>query len=383
MITPASHLPVIDEKNNIKGLFSKEKVLMEMADLASSGVEYEQIPEHFLDFHINENVILFFQNHDKIPVLNYLGQLIDYWEKPRFLAEVSTLAKEEKTEKKETTGKKEVKEFESKNTVYKYMELILENFPDCLFTTDVEGETTFFNERFEEFVLHNRIFKNSFVHAEKYFKELNRNLFSNYLKTNELDESSAEKMQVPILQSYVKELDFIIRIVTLKNKGKIVGFLYHLIEPNNRLALMSEEGYSFPSIEEAFHMNLPLEVVLKEVETHFIYYSLKSNQENISHSAKLLGVPRSTLQNRIKQLNINELFYKRNKENSSQLKEDDKKADIKTEEDTIKEVSRGKKTTKKKIAKKTTNATSESDKNKKTTTKKNVVISKKKTRKKK
>ena len=36
MVTPVSHLPVVDENSDIVGLISKEKVLMEMADVAST-----------------------------------------------------------------------------------------------------------------------------------------------------------------------------------------------------------------------------------------------------------------------------------------------------------------------------------------------------------
>ncbi|MCB1190034.1 MAG: transcriptional regulator [Leptospiraceae bacterium] len=383
MITPVSHFPVVDEKSRLKGLFSKEKVLMEMADLASSGMEYEMVPEHFLDFQINENIFLYFQNHSKIPVLDLYGHIVEHWEKPRFLAEISSLKKEEISQKTEINTKSLNPESESKKNIFKYMELILENFPDSLFTTDVEGETTFYNEKFEDFVLHNTIFKNSFVYAEKYFKELNRNLFSIYLKTNELDENSTENIQIPILQSYIKELDFIVRIVTLKSKEKIVGFLYHLVEPKNRLSRMGEEGLSFPSIEEAFVMKLPLDIVMKEVETHFIYYSLKNNQENISQAASQLGVPRSTLQNRIKQLNINELFQKNLEDTEAPPKNTKRsKKPASTEAEKIsQEIKNSKKIAKKKTLKKI--VPKDNEKTKKPIAVENPELSKKKIRKRK
>lgn len=74
MVTPVSHLPVVDENSDIVGLISKEKVLMEMSDIASSGQEYEKIPEQFLDFNITEGVIYYFQNNRTIPVINHLSQ---------------------------------------------------------------------------------------------------------------------------------------------------------------------------------------------------------------------------------------------------------------------------------------------------------------------
>ena len=70
MVTPVSHLPVVDENSDIVVLVSKEKVLMEMADVSSTSEEYERIPELFLEFNITEGVIYYFQNNRTIPVIN-------------------------------------------------------------------------------------------------------------------------------------------------------------------------------------------------------------------------------------------------------------------------------------------------------------------------
>ena len=70
MVIPVSHLPVVDENSDIVGLISKEKVLMEMADVASTTEEYDKIPEQFLEFNITEGVIYYFQNNRTILVIN-------------------------------------------------------------------------------------------------------------------------------------------------------------------------------------------------------------------------------------------------------------------------------------------------------------------------
>ena len=306
MVTPVSHLPVVDENSDIVGLVSKEKVLMEMADVSSTSEEYERIPELFLEFNITEGVIYYFQNNRTIPVINTLAQKVDTWEKPRFLAEVSKLTNKSpvlKTENKESDGEELS---ENKQAIFQFMSLVLASFPDALFATDKEGVTTFYNEKFELDILARSIFRDSISYTEKYFRELNQDLFANYLKSHELDES--RKANVPIIQAYVKDLNLVLRIITLKNEQIITGFLYHFIEPQTRMNRMNEEGFSFPSVEEAFQMNVPLETLIEEIESHYIFQKLKKNDENISHTANELGIPRSTLQNKIKLLKINQKF---------------------------------------------------------------------------
>ena len=133
MVTPVSHLPVVDENSDIVGLVSKEKVLMEMADVSSTSEEYERIPELFLEFNITEGVIYYFQNNRTIPVINTLAQKVDTWEKPRFLAEVSKLTNKSpvlKTENKESDGEELS---ENKQAIFQFMSLLLASFPDALY----------------------------------------------------------------------------------------------------------------------------------------------------------------------------------------------------------------------------------------------------------
>lgn len=306
MVTPVSHLPVVDQNFNLVGLVSKEKLLIEMSDISGAGTELEKISDDFLDYNITESIIQYFQNNRTIPVLNLTAQKVDSWEKPRFLAEITKLT--DKSVKEEEVVKKEDAEFsDNKNVIFQYMSLILSSFPDSLFATDKEGVTTFYNEQFEKDVLGRGVFHDSIQLAERYIKELNQNLFSNYLKTHELN-LEAQKGTIPVIQAYLKDLNLILRIITLQKEGKVSGFLYHFIEPKSRIQLMNEEGVSLPSIEEAMQMNLPLQTVLDEVESYYIFHKLKRNEDNVSHAAEELGIPRSTLQNKMKLLNINERF---------------------------------------------------------------------------
>lgn len=309
-MTPVSHFPVLGEEGVSIGLLSRDKISREMADLDSSGIEYETIPEHLLSYEITDSIIKYFQNHRTIPVLNIYAQRVDTWEKPRFLAECSDLLNKKSSEKPPIIQEKnepQSSESANKMLIYKYSELILQNFPDALFSTDKDGNTTFYNEKFEKHVLAKHIFRDSITLAEKYFKELNRDLISEYLKSVELEESS--NTQFPVLQAYVKNIDFTVRIVTLKGDDKVLGFLYHLSESTKSDIVPDEiisKSSDFISIEEAFEEGYSLNQLLKEVEAGYILKSFKKNHENISHTANALGIPRSTLQNRIKYLELSD-----------------------------------------------------------------------------
>jgi len=306
LMTPVAHFPVVGEDGSAVGLLSKEKISREMADLESVGIEYEVIPDHLLTYEITDSIVLFFQTHRTIPVLNIFGQRIDTWEKPRLLAECSDLLTKKnppKQEQKTDSIDIDIPDSSNKLLIYKFMELILRSFPDALFSTDKDGNTTFYNEKFETNILSKHIFRDSITIAEKYFRELNRDLISEYFKTTDVNENSS--MSLPILNAFVKNINMIVKIVTLKGDDKVIGFLYHLIESESDQIEKDDDIQSdFPIIEKAFQSGVSLSEILKDVESTYILKSFKRNNENISHTASSLGIPRSTLQNRIKYLGL-------------------------------------------------------------------------------
>lgn len=192
------------------------------------------------------------------------------------------------------------------------MELILQNLPDGLLATDLEGNSIFYNETFEQNILPKKYFRDSILQAERLLKEMSKNLLADYLKSNELRLDGNTPFS---LQTYMTELECNVRIIVLKQGSKIAGYLYHFITPRAVLGRQNESGLEFPSVSDAFFQKLPLETMLKEVESAFIFHSLKANQDNISHTALQLGIPRTTLQNRIKFLELQNR-YSLSKENS-------------------------------------------------------------------
>ncbi|EMM76671.1 helix-turn-helix domain-containing protein [Leptospira santarosai] len=297
LLTPATHLPVVDELGDLIGLLSRKLIQMEMADLSSSEREYAQLPESFLETEIPESFFQYFQRQKSIPVLTLTGEKKEEWDKVQVMAGLGKLVSENRPSPKPAAESKE----QEQNSRFWFMELILQNFPDGLLATDLEGNSIFYNETFEQNILPKKYFRDSILQAERLLKEMSKNLLADYLKSNELRLDGNTPFS---LQTYMTELECNVRIIVLKQSSKIVGYLYHFITPRAVLGRQNESGLEFPSVSDAFFQKLPLETMLKEVESAFIFHSLKANQDNISHTALQLGIPRTTLQNRIKFLEL-------------------------------------------------------------------------------
>ncbi|MCC5813274.1 MAG: transcriptional regulator, partial [Leptospira sp.] len=316
MLIQVSHLPVIGEDGILIGFLSKEKLQLEMADLSRESMDWEFIPEDFIESNLPESFLSFFNHHSTITVLNRLGQKKESWDKSRILAEYSRSISKEKqisngqmdsSEPANSLDKNTKEKSPSKDPIAWFMKLILESFADPLFSTDINGNSIFFNDRFEKEILSQAFFRNSVSFAERFLRDLNKDVFASFLKANELDMNSTQN-NGKVLQTMLPKLGYMVRIVTLMENDKIVGYLYHFLEMKNRIASQSDSGIVFPSLEEAFANKLPLELVLQETESFYIYQSLLRNYRNVSHAANELGIPRSTLQNRIRQLELDKKF---------------------------------------------------------------------------
>lgn len=315
MITQVSHLPVLGEDGKLEGFLSKEKLQIEMADFSRSSEELESIPQDYLDSDLSESVLNYFQNFSKLPVLDREGKRVEVWDKPRLLSEYSRMVarKEEMSpsavssiqDREEVTGETQ----NNLSPVHWYMQLILESFGDPLFSTDINGNMVFYNDRFEKDILSQGSFRNSVSFAERYLRDVNRDLFAAFIKANDLD-LNANQDKGRVLQTILPNLGYLLRIVTLLQNEKIVGYLYHFQALKSRIQSQNSEGVIFPSLEEAFANQMPLEIVLNETESFYIYQSLVRNQFNVSHTADELGIPRSTLQNRMKFLDLDQKFAK-------------------------------------------------------------------------
>nr|WP_232224721.1 helix-turn-helix domain-containing protein [Leptospira fainei] len=304
LYTPTNFLPVWEESDGLLGLLPKETILMELADLSVADREFTRIPEEYLIREIPESLLGYFQKQRTIPVLNSFGERKEDWDKPRLMAELSRSSWVAKGAEKPAQQSPELQAEDRTKQSQWFMEVILQNFPDGLLATDLDGHAVFYNETFEKDILTRKWFRDSILYAEKLLKEMSKDLLGNYLKTHELrlDEGKIS------VQTFVQDLDSLVRVSVLRQKGKPLGYLYHFSPIRAKLNSQDEDGMEFPSVTEAFGQKLPLETMLKEVEGSYIYHTLKRNQENVSHAALDLGVPRTTLQNRIKFLDLGARF---------------------------------------------------------------------------
>lgn len=339
-MTRATHLPVVSSTGELVGLLSKDRVQRELSDLGGKREEYEEIPEFILDLDLHESILQYFKEANLIPVIGLDGEKRESWDKPRFLAAFTKLdSKKQKDPKLEEIHNKIDKQKEKQESIHWFMEMILSHFPDGLLATDVNGNSVFYNESFEEKILTKSIFKDSIQTAEKYLFNLSRELIANYLKDHDLNLKSDS--EIAELTTTVASLNSFIRVVTLRKDKKVVGFLYHFSEVKE--ILLGQTGGDSPrlGLDLALQKKLPLEKILEETESFYILETLRKNQKNISHSANDLGIPRTTLQNRIKYLNLMERMEeeskerqviprKRSKSNPSESREPKKR--IKTQE---------------------------------------------------
>ncbi|TGL17145.1 transcriptional regulator [Leptospira yanagawae] len=310
LLTRASHIPVISEKGELVGLLSKERVHRELSDLGKEREDLDQIPIEILETELSESLVLYFKESSLIPVIGIDGEKKDNWDKPRFLAAFTKLeSKQIRDPKLETIESKLEKKKENLDSVQWFMELILSHFPDGLIATDVTGGTIFYNESFERDILTKPLFDDSIETAEKYLHNLNREVFATYLKDHDL--SLGKEADTSVLTTMLPDLQSQVRIITLKKEKKVVGFLYHF---TSSVSGFGKGKSDFPDLDLAFHSKLPLETVLAEMEAHYIHKSLQRNSQNISHAATELGIPRTTLQNRIRFLNLSERFQNNKKE---------------------------------------------------------------------
>lgn len=312
LLTRATHIPVINEKGDLVGLLSKDRVHRELSDLGKDREDLEQIPLSILDTELSESLVLYFKESPLIPVIGLDGEKKDNWDKPRFLASFTKFeSKQIRDPKLEGIESKLEKKKENLDSVQWFMELILSHFPDGLFATDVTGGTIFYNESFEKDVLTKSLFDDSIETAEKYLHNLNREVLATYLKEHDL--SLGKEAETNVLTTMLPDLQSQVRIITLKKDKKVVGFLYHFSSTTNGFSSGKTKS-QFPDLDLAFQSKLPLETILTEMEAHYIHKSLQRNSQNISHSATELGIPRTTLQNRIRFLNLSERFQNNQKE---------------------------------------------------------------------
>ncbi len=294
----------------LSGFLSRSRVDRLMADLDRARLEYDHIPDDLLvrDY-VPEGALKF--SGPQVPVFDAAGQQLANWDEPQLLKAVAEFRERLKSAGNEPHFEKNTRPgldtdavpenapiVQDRSDAARWLgELLLAALPYALFATDLQGNTLFYNERFAERILAKGPLKNSIRLAESYFTELTRTLLARSFERDPMRELRDR------LSAYSTELGLRIRVLNLEDEGRIHGYLY----------LFHDTGESelFHELEDRNAQGQGLEDILEDVEGQFIHLMLTKHGQNVSHTAKALKIKRSTLQNKIKRLDIDNKYGRR------------------------------------------------------------------------
>ena len=294
-----------------------------MADLDRARRDFSEIPEPILvRDQVPPEALASLRIHAEIPVLNLHGEQVANWNEARYLKAIAAFRETLKPATTETSGQSSTPaapdvsgrsarttfspaaasgaapSSESGPSAQRWLgELILGALPYALFATDLQGHTLFYNGRFEDGILTKRVLKNSIRLAESFFLELTRTLLARSFEEDPLRKNRN------ILTTYHPELEVRIRVLNLEQEGRLQGYLYLFQDPG--------DGELFHELVDRVGRGQGLEAVIDEVEGQFIYLMLDRHGQNVSHTAKALKIKRSTLQNKIKRLRIDQRYNRK------------------------------------------------------------------------
>lgn len=298
----------------LKGFLSRPLLDRLMTDLERAESRTDRIPDELLVTHpLPDDLLASLRRSGATPVLNENGEQIAAWDEAELLRAVakfreahgdrlspdaSSAGKAAGAAGKKAAAGGRARADEAGGSRW-LGELILAALPSPMLALDLKGATLFYNDRFESAVLRKERLKNSIRLAETYFLELTRALLA-----RSFEEDPQRKFH-RALAAHIRELDLFVRVLNLEQDGRITGYLYVFSEPgeggvNEELLARIAEGAG-------------LEAAIDELESVAIRAALEKHGFNVSHAAAYLKIKRSTLQNKIKRLKIEERFGARSK----------------------------------------------------------------------
>lgn len=232
-----------------------------------------------------------------IPVLSEAGDQVAFWDEASLLRAVASL----RVPRVESASPEEKAAAAAESSAARaaapqrwLAEMVLQALPMAMLATDLGGRALFYNERFERVILSKDRLRKSMRLAEEYFLELTRRLLA---RSFELD---PERKFSRHLNAAIGELGVFVRIFNLEHEGRVQGYLYMFQEAG--------DGGVREELIARLEQGEGLETLIDEIEAVAIHSALESHGHNISHAAQSLGIKRSTLQNKMKRLNIEERF---------------------------------------------------------------------------
>ena len=297
---------------SLAGFLTRKSLNLWASDMERLGHNYKHIPKNILSDSVGARELLkLLPSGQSVPVFNTKGAKIAFWTEKQLIQALGQLPEQEKTKADlyaEDPGPKKIQAIpvreesqkqapfshKSENSLW-LANLLLEAFPWPLYACDLQGKSLFFNHFFEKRVLKKAKLKNSIKRAEKYFIEIVRDLLAQSFM-----EDPQRRQSHKILSLYDKFLSQHIYIVNIEERGHVHGYFFVFQEGE-------DPGFT-AEIKRHLSSGSSLDEIMDEIEGNIIFKALGDKGRNISHTAKALGVKRSTLQNKISRLKIEKRF---------------------------------------------------------------------------
>lgn len=289
---PINYIPLLDQntvgEKFIIGFLSRYKVLQFSTDKSRLEEKFYQIPDFFIEKKIQPEYINEFFEKAPIPVYNIFAKYIESWEKKQINENLKNFLYTE------TPFLSEIKKEENSNVdnidkeKCEILERILSSIPLPLFAINRNGISVFYNQLFIKQILEKGPFKKTLALAETYFKEVIERTIAENIKKN---------LDIDNIQIFNKELNHKMIISNIFNNNEVVGYLIIFFNDSDQENLIS-------FVEGHLKNKKTYDEILDLIEIKIINEFLKRNHNNISHTADFLNINRTTLQNKIKRLNI-------------------------------------------------------------------------------
>ena len=287
---PLAYIPIVDENSGgdsyLIGFLSKQKVFHYSSDKERLENRFERIPDIFLSKEVLPEHIWEFFEKAPIPVYNLFAQYLTTWDKHEINYYLKNFLY--------TVKSYDIKPFENQEELqnlqekYHLLQLIFTAFPFPMFALDVDGNSIFYNELFLQEILDKGPFKKTLALAESYFKELIKDIIAHCILHNR---------PTDFMEWNGKEIKRKIIITNLTEEKEIIGYLMVFLPYQESFSL---EEYIYQELKKG----LDYDSIIDNIETKIIKNFLDKNKQNITHTAEELRIKRTTLQNKIKRLNI-------------------------------------------------------------------------------
>ena len=284
------------------GFVSRNKLDLEMADLERAYRSYSVVPTSvMINGELPADLITHVTAVERLPVLNESGEKIKEWEPAEVLRAIARF-REKIGQKHETVSSEPpvpvAKPLDREKGSAWLTKLILAEIPFPLLATDLEGQTLFYNTLFTDKILVKPHLKNSIRLSEKYFINLTRELLANAY-SGESFSASRDNMQ---LKCRLTDLNLNVTICSLPAGEGLAGYLYIFQNP--------QESPLFDEVSRMMEGGMSLPDALEEIEAGVIHFALVKKKQNVSHTAEFLNMRRTTLQNRIKKLDLSSRYQR-------------------------------------------------------------------------